>query len=75
MEQVKQIPDASALSGVTWTKSSYSGEGGGQCVAIARLDGGIVAAMDTKDPTGPAFILSPEEFRSLKTAALETVKL
>lgn len=72
--EARQIPDARALSGATWVKSSYSGQGGGNCVAVAQLDDGTVATMDTKDPSGPAFILSRDEFQGLKTLALETVK-
>jgi Domain of unknown function (DUF397) len=35
-----------------WSKSSYSGNGGGNCVEVASLPG-IVAVRDSKDPDGP----------------------
>ncbi|MFI8452206.1 DUF397 domain-containing protein [Streptomyces erythrochromogenes] len=50
------IEDASTLSG--WRKSSYSGSQQGTCVEV--LDGftGGVPVRDSKNPTGPALVVS-----------------
>lgn len=49
---------ADALSGADWFKSSYSNDHGGNCVEGAQLPGGTVAVRDSKNPHGPAFILT-----------------
>lgn len=36
-----------------WRKSSYSGNGGGNCVEVASNLPGTVAVRDSKDPDGP----------------------
>jgi len=36
-----------------WRKSSYSGNGGGDCVEVASNLPGIVAVRDSKDRGGP----------------------
>lgn len=43
-----------------WVKSSYSGNGGGNCLEWmpSAADSGIVPVRDSKVPTGPALILS-----------------
>lgn len=46
-----------------WRKSSYSGNGGGDCVEVAHIQGGIVVR-DTKDRTGPMLGFAPETWRS-----------
>ena len=47
-----------------WRKSSYSGNGGGDCVEVARdLPGGI-AVRDSKNPDGPVLIISRDEWAS-----------
>lgn len=38
--------------GPRWHKSSYSGNGGGDCVEVARNIPGTVAVRDSKDPHG-----------------------
>lgn len=35
-----------------WRKSSYSGQGSGNCVEVASVDHGS-AVRDSKNPTGP----------------------
>lgn len=47
------------LAGATWSKSSRSNGQGGNCVEIARDVPGAVAVRDSKDPTGPAVVLTP----------------
>ncbi|MBC3983574.1 DUF397 domain-containing protein [Streptomyces sp. AC536] len=42
------------LSSVTWRKSSYSGNDGGDCVEVAPGFAGVVPVRDSKDPNGPA---------------------
>ncbi|MET4923593.1 DUF397 domain-containing protein [Streptomyces sp. PSRA5] len=49
---------ADALSGADWFKSSYSNDGNGQCVEGAQLPCGAMAVRDSKNPHGPAFILT-----------------
>ncbi len=46
-----------------WRKSSYSGNGGGNCVEVASLAGGI-AIRDSKDPDGPKLIFTPAEWEA-----------
>ncbi|MEU9831203.1 DUF397 domain-containing protein [Streptosporangium sp. NPDC048047] len=55
------------LSDARWRKSSISGSGN-NCVEIADNLPGIVAVRDSKDPQGPALILSPGIWRSFVDA-------
>jgi hypothetical protein len=50
-------------SNLTWRKSSYSGNGGGNCVEVARNIPGIVAVRDSKDPHGPVLTLGAGVWR------------
>ncbi len=52
------------LARATWRKSSRSGSGGGNCIEVADNLPGIVALRDSKDPIGPALVVSPEAFRA-----------
>jgi Domain of unknown function (DUF397) len=45
-----------------WRKSSYSGNGGGDCVEVARNLPGVVAVRDSKNPDGPVLIISRNEW-------------
>ncbi|GAA2599494.1 DUF397 domain-containing protein [Actinomadura fulvescens] len=56
---MNQVPTELALA--TWRKSSHSGSGD-QCVEIAALSGGRRAVRDSKDPDGPAMVLSDTEW-------------
>lgn len=48
-----------------WRKSTYSSNGGGNCVEVGQRDGSIMVR-DTKDAgQGPVIKISPAEFRSL----------
>lgn len=49
-----------------WFKSSYS-SGGEQCIEVADLRRSLasIAVRDSKNPDGPALLLSPEQFARL----------
>lgn len=49
------------LDGAVWRKSSRSGPYSDNCVQFAKLNGGV-ALRDSKDPTGPALVFTPEEW-------------
>lgn len=51
-----------------WRKSSYSGNGGGNCVEVATA-GGIVAVRDSKNPDGPSLAFSPDDWRAFAAQA------
>ncbi|MFJ2582729.1 DUF397 domain-containing protein [Kitasatospora aureofaciens] len=59
---------APELAGVAaWFKSSYSGGSGNNCVEVADLTATSFEAMairDSKDPDGPAMLVTPEAFAS-----------
>ena len=50
-----------------WRKSSYSGNGGGDCVEVASSLPGVVAVRDSKNPDGPVLILSKDAWASFIT--------
>ena len=50
------------LTGVVWRKASYSNGYGGDCVEVAGLPHGRRAVRDSKNPTGPALIISPAQW-------------
>jgi hypothetical protein len=54
------------LSTAAWRKSSYSA-GNGSCVEVASHSP-AVAVRDSKNPTGPALIVSPLAWRSFLAA-------
>ncbi|MBF6337528.1 DUF397 domain-containing protein [Nocardia abscessus] len=47
------------LSGAKWFKSSLSG-GDKACVEVAFLEGGHVGVRDSKNPSGPALMFTPD---------------
>ncbi|MET8629116.1 DUF397 domain-containing protein [Kitasatospora sp. NPDC004669] len=55
------------LSGARWRKSTFSGQGG-ECIEVADGFPGIVPVRDSKDPNGPALILSVASWQSFVTA-------
>jgi hypothetical protein len=46
-----------------WRTSTHSANGS-TCVQVARNLTGIVAVRDSKDPSGPALIFTPDEWRA-----------
>jgi hypothetical protein len=50
-----------------WRKSSYSGNGGGDCVEVARNLPGVVAVRDSKDPHGPVLTIESAGWREFIT--------
>jgi hypothetical protein len=52
------------LTHARWRKSSYSSGNGGNCVEVARNLPGIVAVRDSKNPQGPALVLTPKQWQS-----------
>jgi hypothetical protein len=48
---------------MNWRKSSYSSNGGGECVEVARNLPGTVAVRDSKHPRGPVLAVTPAEWR------------
>jgi hypothetical protein len=53
-----------SISKAAWRKSSYSG-GAQSCIEVADGLPGTVAVRDSKDPDGPALILTPAVWRAL----------
>jgi hypothetical protein len=47
-----------------WRKSSYSSGNGGACVEVARNLPNVVAVRDSKNPEGPALVLTAQEWRA-----------
>jgi hypothetical protein len=53
---------ASDIVGAAWTKSSYSGPTGGNCVEVALLPAGQVAMRNSRQPDGPALVFTSAEW-------------
>ncbi|AXK36887.1 DUF397 domain-containing protein [Streptomyces armeniacus] len=56
------------LSTVTWRKSSYSNQDGGDCVEVADDFPAVVPVRDSKDPAGPALIFGTAAWSSFVSA-------
>ena len=47
---------------ITWRKSSYSGNNGGNCVEVGTA-ARLIAVRDSKDPHGPVLAFGPQTWR------------
>ncbi|MDT0443802.1 DUF397 domain-containing protein [Streptomyces johnsoniae] len=54
---------------VSWRKSSYSNEEGGNCVEVADGLAGFVPVRDSKNPAGPALIVPAAAWQAFVTQA------
>ncbi|MEU8637676.1 DUF397 domain-containing protein [Amycolatopsis sp. NPDC048633] len=59
--------DKTQLPEAVWRKSSYSGEGGNECVEVAIL-GDSAAVRDSKDPGGGFFVMADAGWSAFLTA-------
>ena len=50
------------LDRVAWQKSTYSNGVGGACVQVGGLDSGHRAVRDSKNPPGPALMITASEW-------------
>ncbi|MFE9247686.1 DUF397 domain-containing protein [Streptomyces sp. NPDC007088] len=50
-----------------WQKSSYSV--GGNCVEVARVDGGRIAVRNSRHPEGPALLYTRDELAAFLSGA------
>jgi hypothetical protein len=48
------------ITGALWIKSTYSSGSGGNCVEVAGNLPGAVAVRDSKHPSGPVLVISPQ---------------
>ncbi|MFI5780494.1 DUF397 domain-containing protein [Nocardia sp. NPDC051570] len=61
-------------SGAKWFKSSRS-SGGKECVEVAFLTDGHVGVRDSKNPTGPALLFTPDEWDAFTTSVTTDIHL
>lgn len=55
------------LTRAVWRKSTHSNGNGGACVEVARNIPGIVAVRDSKNPSGPALVFTPGDWKAFLT--------
>ena len=55
------------LSTATWRKSSRSADNGAACVEVSGDLPNVIAIRDSKNPTGPALVVTRNEWRTLIT--------
>ncbi|MFI6761432.1 DUF397 domain-containing protein [Micromonospora sp. NPDC050417] len=60
------------FSGAIWRKSRRSDSNGGQCVEVA-LASGAVGLRDSKDPSGPVLVFSPDDWATFVSAVRGSV--
>ncbi|MGC5567167.1 DUF397 domain-containing protein [Streptomyces sp. FR-108] len=53
-----------STTGLTWFKSSYSGDSSGDCVEVATCPAATIHVRDSKDVLGPQLTLSPAAWGS-----------
>ncbi|MFY1615027.1 DUF397 domain-containing protein [Micromonospora sp. WMMD736] len=54
-------------SGAIWRKSTRSSGNSGDCVEVADNLPGLVGVRDSKDPSGPALVVTPAAWRAFVT--------
>jgi uncharacterized protein DUF397 len=59
------------IDDLRWRKSSYSGNGGGNCVEVASSVPGNVTVRDSQDPRGPRLNFDPAAWRQFTEALKE----
>lgn len=64
---MSHVDDASTLP-VKWWKSSFS-DSGAQCVECGIVSDKTIAVRDSKNPHGPALLLTREQMTTFVTAA------
>ena len=64
------------LSRAEWVKSSYSGDGGANCVewAPAYVHSSVVSVRDGKDAGGPALVFEPSAWSAFIAAGAARVR-
>ncbi|MDX3850306.1 DUF397 domain-containing protein [Streptomyces sp. AK02-01A] len=60
------------LSGAVWRKSSHSNQEGGACVEVADGLPGAIPVRDSKNPHGPALVLTPDAWANFVAFARNT---
>jgi hypothetical protein len=55
------------MESMTWRKSSYSGNGGADCVELARTPTGDIAARDSKAPDDGMLRFKPQTLQAFLT--------
>ncbi|WP_042169641.1 DUF397 domain-containing protein [Streptomyces sp. NBRC 110035] len=67
----RTLPSSTDLHGVLWLRSSHS-TGANNCVETARPatgpGAGLLAVRDSKDPDGPALLISPGSWTKFMAA-------
>lgn len=58
------------LTAAAWRSSSYSNQEGGNCVQVADGFSGLVPVRDSKNPTGPALVLTTAAWTAFVTGAV-----
>ncbi|MFD7965290.1 DUF397 domain-containing protein [Streptomyces zaomyceticus] len=56
------------LSAVTWRKSSYSNQDGGQCVEVSDDFASVIPVRDSKNPHGPMLVFPAGGWSAFLTA-------
>ncbi len=65
--------EGSAKVNYSWRKSSYSSNGGAQCVEVGHASGTVLIRDTTQHGTGPVFRVSAETWRAFTAAIRDNV--
>jgi hypothetical protein len=68
VNEIRNGMPAAQLAGTAWTKSSHSGALG-NCVEVARLNGGDIAMRNSRFPDGPALVYTRDEITAFLAGA------